>query len=139
LRAAHARLSLSYRWIDHTAELGLELEAPSRDGIFAEGFAAMTELLGAGAEPGGEAAHAEVALEGTDGAALLADWLAELALLAETEGLVPQALDSMEVSETALRATVRGRRAAVDHLVKAVTYHGLVLEPGWRASVVFDV
>jgi SHS2 domain-containing protein len=34
---------------------------------------------------------------------------------------------------------VRGRHTRVDHLVKAVTYHGLVLEPGWRAAVVFDV
>jgi SHS2 domain-containing protein len=99
----------------------------------------MRELLGEGAGPGGDEARAEVTLEAADGPALLADWLAELALLAEMEGVVPDALTSLEVDEASLRAAVRGRRTPADHLVKAVTYHGLVLEPGWRATVVFDV
>jgi SHS2 domain-containing protein len=137
VRPAHPRLT--YRWVEHTAELGLELSAPTREGIFQEGFAAMAELLGAGAEPGGTPAGARVELEAGDGAALLADWLAELAFLAETEGLAPEALDALAVGDTALQASVRGRHTRVDHLVKAVTYHGLVLEPGWRAAVVFDV
>jgi SHS2 domain-containing protein len=128
-----------FRWVEHTAELGLELEAPTREGIYAEGFAAMAELLAEGAEPGGERAQTLVEVESGDGAALLADWLAELAYLAETRGLVPDALEALEVGEATLRASVRGRIAHPDHLVKAVTCHGLVLEPGWRATVVFDV
>jgi SHS2 domain-containing protein len=128
-----------FRWVEHTAELGLELEAPTREGIYAEGFAAMAELLGEGAEPGGERAQTRVEVESGDGAALLAAWLAELAYLAEARGLVPDELEALEVGEATLRASVRGRIAHPDHLVKAVTYHGLVLEPGWRATVVFDV
>jgi SHS2 domain-containing protein len=137
VRPAHPRLT--YRWVEHTAELGLELSAPTREGIFRDGFAAMAELLGAGAEPGGPVASAQVELEAGDGAALLADWLAELAFLAETEGLAPESLETLAVAPTALQARVHGRHTRIDHLVKAVTYHGLVLEPGWRAAVVLDV
>jgi len=128
-----------FRWVEHTAELGLEIEAATREGVFAEGFAAMGELLSEGAREGGERLELYVDVEAADGATLLADWLAELAFLAETEGLVPEELDALDVREAALSARVRGRVAHPDHLVKAVTYHGLVLEPGWRASVVFDV
>ena len=132
-----------YRWVEHTAELGLALEADDRTGVFREGFAALAELLAEGAEPGGEPAREELALEAADGAGLLADWLAELAFLAETRGLVPEALASLDLGETSLRATVAGRIAHPDHLVKAVTYHGLTLEAvrdgGWRGIVVFDV
>jgi SHS2 domain-containing protein len=134
---------VSFRWIEHTAELGLELLAPTREGVFAEGFAALAELLGEGAEPGGDAASELVEIEAADGATLLADWLAELAFLAETRGLVPVALEELEVGEASLRATVRGRLAHPDHLVKAVTYHGLSLAADsagrWRGTVVFDV
>ena len=131
-----------FRWVEHTAELGLELEAPTREAVFAEGFAAMAELLGEGAEPGGDAARAVVAVDSADGATLLADWLAELAFLAETRGLVPERLTGLEAGDDRLRATVHGRVARADHLVKAVTYHGLslVASPGgWRGTVVFDV
>ena len=130
-----------FRWVEHTAELGLELGAPDRPGLYAEGFAAMAELLGEGAEPGGEPASEVVQVEASDAATLLADWLAELAFLAETRGLVPERLEELEVAEAELRAVVHGRIAHPDHLVKAVTYHGLTLSgPGpWRATVVFDV
>ena len=134
---------MSFRWVEHTAELGLELEAASREAVFAEGFAAMAELLGEGAEAGGEAVAEAVAVEASDGATLLADWLAELAYLAETRGLVPERLAELAVADAALTAVVHGRTAHPDHLVKAVTYHGLSLERGsggsWGGTVVFDV
>lgn len=132
-----------YRWVEHTAELGLGLAADDREGVFREAFAALAELLAEGAEPGGEPVREEVAVDAGDGAALLADWLAELAFLAETRGLVPESLVALTVGDTSLRATVAGRIAHPDHLVKAVTYNELTLEPapdgGWRGSVVFDV
>ena len=134
---------MSFRWVEHTAELGLELLAPTRERIFEEGFAALAELLGEGAEAGGDEASQRVEIEASDGATLLADWLAELAFLAETRGLVPVALAELDVAEASLRATVRGRLAHPDHLVKAVTYHGLSLAADsaghWRGTVVFDV
>ena len=108
--------------------------------MFELGFEAMRELLSAERlEP---APPREVALRAPDRAALLADWLAELAFLAESEGFVPGRLASLELSDSALDARLEGSRGEPPHLVKGVTYHRLALERadgGWRATVVLDV
>jgi SHS2 domain-containing protein len=129
-----------YRWIEHTGELELELEASSEQGVFEAGFEAMRELMGASSE--GDRIVIPVALPGRDRAALVADWLGELAFLGETRGLVPDRLSEFELDEDGLRATVSGRRGRPSHLVKGATYHRLRFEPvanGWRALVVLDV
>ena len=129
-----------YTWVEHTAELELHVEAPTEEAVFEEGFEAMRELLGADAE--GPAPPREVRLEARDRPALFADWLAELAFLAESERLVPECLASLELEGASLRAVVEGRRGEPPPLVKAATYHRLSLERvdgGYRATVVLDV
>jgi len=129
-----------YRWVEHTGELELELEAPSERAVFEAAFEAMRELLEC--ERRGPAPRRAVTLEARDRAALLADWLAELAFIAETEGLVPERLVSLELDGTALRALLDGYRGEPPHLVKGVTYHRLRFERAgelWRAGVVLDV
>lgn len=37
---------MAWRWMEHTGELELEAEAPTPEKVFAEGLAAMAELLG---------------------------------------------------------------------------------------------
>jgi SHS2 domain-containing protein len=135
-----------HRWVDHTAELELEIEAASERGVFEEALAALGGLLAERArdeeasEP--EPARHEVSISAPDRATLLAEWLSELAYLAESKGLVPTRAERLELAGNALEATVVGRRASPPHLVKAVTYHRLGLweeEETWRARVVFDV
>ncbi len=129
-----------YRWVEHTAELELRIEAPSEEGVFADGLAAYGELIGQ--EPGGEPASHEVAARAPDRATLLAEWIGELVFLAETESFIPERLTSFELGPDGLRATVEGRRGRPPHLVKAVTYHDLELRrdgDAWRARVVLDV
>jgi SHS2 domain-containing protein len=134
-----------YRWVTHTGEAALAIEAATEEEVFVEAAAALRELLSddaAGAEPTGESARRGVALESADRPALLAEWLGELAFLAETEGFVPDRVEALELDSGRLRATVAGRLGNPRHLVKAVTYHGLSLGPhgaGWRATVVLDV
>ena len=130
-----------YRWVEHTGELEVEIVAPTEQAVFEQGFEAMRELLaeGDGAAP---APTQSISIMARDRAALLADWLAELAFLAESEGLLPDRLASLELGERDLRAVVEGRRGRPPHLVKAATYHRLSLEragDGWRATVVLDV
>jgi protein archease len=129
-----------YRWVEHTAELQLELEAPTEEALFADALAAFAELVGR--EPAGEPDAHEVRASAPDRAALLAEWLSELVFLAETQDFVPERATALELSDGELRARVEGRRGRPAHLVKSVTYHGLELRRdghGWRARVVLDV
>ena len=129
-----------HRWAEHTGELQLEIEAGSEEGVFAEGFRAMRELLECEA-PGARRVIRNVALQARDAGALLADWLGELALLAE-QGAPPLRLDSLELRGSELEATVECALSDAPHLVKAATYHRLLLQRDgerWRARVVLDV
>jgi SHS2 domain-containing protein len=132
--------------VEHTAELELELRAGSERGVFEEALAALGGLLAerAGDEKGesGEPARHDVSARAPDRPTLLADWLAELAYLAESRGFVPARAERLELTDSGLEATVVGRRASPPHLVKAVTYHRLGMwKEGktWRARVIFDV
>ena len=128
-----------HRWIDHTAEVQLELEAASEEELLSEAAAALGELAD---EEAGEPASHDVAVEARDRPALLAELLSELVFLGETEGFVPDRLEAIELGDGTLRARAAGRRGRPRQLVKAVTYHGLRFERDgetWRGSVVLDV
>ena len=134
------------RWVDHTAELELELEAPTEEALFEEALAALAELLGderpGGSEPLGAPGVREVTVRADDRPTLLAAWLDELVFLAETEDFLPEAVESLDLGQLELRARIRGRPGDVPHLVKAVTHHRLELGRSdgiWRARAVLDV
>jgi SHS2 domain-containing protein len=132
-----------YRWVDHTAELELRVEAASEEEVFREALAALGELLRERSAGGaGEPARHALSTSAPDRATLLAEWLSELAFLAETRGFVPDRVESLSVGGQELDAVVTGVHAAPPHLVKAVTYHRLELrehDGGWHARVVLDV
>jgi SHS2 domain-containing protein len=129
---------MTYGWAEHVGELELWVEAPDEAAVFAEAVTALGELL---ASEGVPSQH-DVAARGTDRATLLAAWIEELVFLAETEGFVPEAVETLELEANRVRARLQGRRGSPPHLVKAVTYHRLTFEPvtaGWRATAVLDV
>jgi SHS2 domain-containing protein len=129
-----------YRWVDHTGELELHIEAATLAGVFEDALAAFAELLAEGA--GERSASHEIRLEASEPALLLADFLGELVFLAETRDFVPERFTHLEVTETRLRGGVSGSTGRPAHLVKAVTYHGLELrkeDHGFRARAVLDV
>ena len=131
---------MTYRWVDHTAEVELHVEAAGLEEVFADALAAFAELVGDSAE--GAPARHEVEVTAQDLPTLLADWLGELVFLAETEGLVPERASTLELAGTTLRATVEGRHGEPSPIVKAVTYHELELREDdgvWKARVVLDV
>jgi SHS2 domain-containing protein len=131
---------MAYRWVDHTAELELHIAARSETAVFEESLCAFHELLGDQAT--GERVLFDVELEAPDRATLLVHWLDELIYRVETEDLVPEHLERLELRSDGLAATVRGHRGEPRHLVKGVTYHRLTFEraaDGYRATVVLDV
>lgn len=131
----------SHRFAEHVGEVELELDAPTREGLFEEASAALGELVAPGADTG-EARTWEVAVSAADDAALLAAWLDELVFRAESEGLLPLRAEHVTIDDETARGVVTGRRGTAPHLVKGVTYHRLLVEQrgdGWHARVVLDV
>jgi SHS2 domain-containing protein len=127
-----------YRFVEHTAELEIELEAESPEGVLEEGRRAFAELAGTG---NGEELQRPVSLEAADLPALLAAWLDELVFLADADRLVAESAE-LALDGTRLTGVVRGRRGAPRPLVKAVTLHRLRFGPEdgvWRGRVVLDV
>jgi SHS2 domain-containing protein len=130
-----------YRWVEHTAEVELAIEAATEREVFADALAALADLLGVGGERGANERRT-LSAAASDRAALLAAWLEELLFLAELEGFEAVSLESLELAPCALEAEVAGRLGHPPPLVKGVTYHRLAFEPttgGYRARVVLDV
>jgi SHS2 domain-containing protein len=134
-----------YRWVDHTAEVELEIEAGSEPEVFADALGALAELLGADDQADSTQAqheHRTVVVTASDRPAMLAAWLEELVFLAESEGFVATSLERIDLTDQELSANVAGRLDDPPPLVKAVTYHRLAFERGGRgyvARLVLDV
>src|SRR5829696_1524847 len=95
----------NHRWIEHTAELQLEIHARSEAGVFRQAVEALRELLEDDQPARGDRAERTVEAEATDRGALLAEWLAELVFLAESDGLVPEEVRDLVVGEDSVTAT----------------------------------
>ena len=142
----------SHRPLEHTADVGIEVEAPSREALFAEAAVALCDTLTA-SRAVRPAVERELAVEAADDELLLVDFLNEVLFLFETEGLVfgdcavELRAGAGAGGDVALRARLRGERYDRERhplraVVKAVTYHGLrVWRDGerWRAQVLFDL
>jgi SHS2 domain-containing protein len=131
---------MTYRWVEHTSELELEIEAATEPAVFLEALGAFAELVAD--EPSLDSERREVEVRGEDRESLLVAWLEELVFLAETEGFVPERVTELDVGEGVVRATLRGHSGEPRQLVKAVTLHRLLFTAdgeGWRARVVLDV
>jgi SHS2 domain-containing protein len=132
---------VTYRWVDHTAEVELAIEAASEREVFEDALHALAELLDFDATQATSRRRLTVAAP--DRPALLATWLEELVFLAESEGFVATEVLSLDVtSGDAISATVAGAVGDPPPLVKAVTYHRLAFDcAGDRclARVVLDV
>jgi SHS2 domain-containing protein len=139
------RAGFVYELFEHTADLGLRVRAVDLDRLFEEAglglFSMIVEPLPATVEH-----EAELRVAGRRRDWLLFDWLSELLHLFESERLLCGAV-SARVGASGVEATVGGERVdparhRLQHEVKAITYHGLKVEPtadGWLAEVIVDI
>ncbi len=135
-----------YEFFEHTADLGLRVRAPDLETLFVEAaqalFAAVVEDLGT-VQPRQEL---NVELEGDDRAYLLFDWLKELLFHFDAEHLLlgrfEVRLRDNHLSGRAWGEPLDRTRHQLSHEVKAITYHGLRVEPtadGWLAEIIVDI
>jgi SHS2 domain-containing protein len=140
---------VTYRFVEHTADLAVAIEAATLEDLFSDAAAAFTACLvgGARVEPVEERT---VALRAPDLDRLLVRWLQEALAAFDIDGfLVSRAAPSIVRGAGAceLRGVLFGERIdagrhPVEVLIKGVSYHGLHVEQAgarWRATVVFDI
>ncbi len=135
-----------YETFEHTADLGLRVRAADLDTLFAEAalalFSAIVEDL-ATIRP---LQQIEVRIDGADREYLLFDWLRELLYRFDARHLLLGRF-AVRVTDTGLEGQAWGEpidpaRHALGHEVKAITYHGLLVEQtpdGWLAEVIVDI
>jgi SHS2 domain-containing protein len=137
---------MTYETFEHTADLGLRVRAATLDALFADAARGLFSMIVPDLESVRPQESLALEVRGEPSELLLLDWLSELLYTYETRRLLLVQFD-VSVGETGIAATVRGEpidpaRHALDHEVKAITYHGLKLErrdDGWLAEVIVDI
>ena len=135
-----------FRLLAHTADIGLEATAPTREELFiaaAQGF----RTLVFGETPAEAVIRLEVHLQAGDCAELLVAWLNEILCISEMTRFVPASFEILELTGEQLTAIICGEpfdaaRHTVERTAKAVTYHRLVVKErkgGWYARVYIDL
>lgn len=151
---------------EHTADLGMEVEACSLEELFHRAAAGMMVLVRErnGVDDGVTASHSvppaghatdgqeerieerllELEHESEDVAGLLVRWLRELLFLQEVEGFVYGEAEFDRLDGSGLRVRVRSAPAPAPPVreLKGVTYHGLEVarrNGTWHARVIFDI
>jgi SHS2 domain-containing protein len=134
-----------FREFEHTGDLGIELEAPTRAELFRRAAIALAALMVETASVA-ETEQRQVAVEAQADLDLMHDLLTELLALFTVEGFIWRDASVTEAGRS-LRVTLRGEpfdpaRHAFRGEIKAVTYHQLMVDNspgGWRSRVIFDV
>lgn len=135
-----------FQILEHTADIGFEAFGATREEVFANAGRALISIV---VDLESIAPREEVSIEvqSSDPAGLLVNWLSEILYLHDTEKWLFRDFEVRALDERAIRALARGEkfdpaRHQAKLLVKAITYHQLVLEQtteGWRAQVYVDI
>lgn len=137
---------MPYSLLDHTADLGLHIQAPELPELFETAAVALGEQLVETPLP--EAFDNErLTVAGDDWPDLLIEWLRELLALWHLEGRAVCGARCIELSPYTLEAEVDllpfdPAVHTANQEIKAVTYHQLdvsACDTGWQATVIFDL
>lgn len=136
----------NYAVMEHTADIGICIEAETLEELFALGACAMFDLM-VDISNVESAQRAEINLEAECLEELFVTWLNELVFRAEVSGMFFSRFEVDSVTERSLKASVLGEPYnenihAVGESVKAATYHQLEVSrsgEGWFAKVILDV
>jgi SHS2 domain-containing protein len=135
-----------FELFEHTADLGLRVRAATLEQLLIDAGRGLLAMLVANPDTVRPVHTKTIALAADEPAYLLFDWLNELLYAFEHEKLLLGEFD-VRLDGLALTATCRGEpmdpaRHAMEHEVKAITYHRLRVEQttdGWEAEVIVDI
>jgi SHS2 domain-containing protein len=115
------------KYLPHTADVRLKIEADSLEELFSGGARTINEILKPGFCKEVESNNAivrKVEVHSIDLTALFIDFLSEILTLNYTEKAIFCAFDILELTNHSVIATAKGRKAPFfEEDVKAVTYH----------------
>lgn len=137
-----------HKVFNHTADIGCEISGKTRKELFANGVAALFDLM---LEQKSSKDHAttrqSIAVEGNDLEDLFINFLREALYLFNGKKWVIMECHPVEITRKRIVVHLRGelyniKKHHVKMEIKAVTYHGLSIKKitkGWKARVIFDV
>ena len=135
----------SFEFIDHTADAGIRVEAPTVEDLFETAALAFSELV-TSVDSVDCKVERRFELQEDDIETLLVSWLQELLYLLDTEALVfsrfQVRLEDLSLEAAAWGEVFDPKIHTVKTEIKAVTYHQLEVarsDQGWRAQVIFDI
>jgi SHS2 domain-containing protein len=131
---------------DHTADLGLRIRAADLNALFAEAAQALFATIVEDLDAVAPVRKLDLIISGKDREYLLFDWLKELLYHFDAEHLLLSRFE-VRIGDEGLQGSAWGEpldraRHELAHEVKAITYHGLRVEPaadGWLAEVIVDI
>jgi SHS2 domain-containing protein len=131
---------------EHTADLGLAIEADSLPALLAEAGEGLFEIIAGDIAQIRPTTEDRFAVPGTDPMWLLFDWVAELHAAFEIRRMLYRSFQ-VSVDATGLVAIARGEAYdpavhTLAHEIKAITQHELVVRQdadGWRATLIVDI
>lgn len=135
-----------YTLIDHTADTGIELEAPTLQDLFTQAALAFCDLIcDIDSVAATDSSHISVKAETPE--QLFQKFLSELLFYFDSEYRLYSKIQIESFSEKELSALIAGEkvdksRHEIKLGIKAVTYHQLkITKKGktWKARVIFDV
>ena len=139
-------MTLTYRRIDHTADLGIEIYGMSPAALFENAALALFDQI---IDPVGVkgARKDHLTIHGTDWPDLMVNWLRELLYIWNGKEKLVESIDIISITENELTAKIRldsfdPARHSIKNEIKAVTYHQIQVNQvasGWESKIIFDV
>jgi len=137
---------MGYRFIDHTADCGIQVVGADLNQLFENAAYALFDLI-TDTSVLEFRNERRIQVSGFDCADLMVNWLRALLDLWVCEEKLVKEVQIQELAEYQLTARIRMDdfdmlRHCLNREIKAVTYHHLQVSPnpdGWQATLVFDV
>ncbi len=134
---------MSYQIIDHTADIGIKITAPTLECLFIDSALAMFDIIGYSVK--GVDQKVEISLKSNSIEDLLHDFLSELLYIYETDNIAFSRIKIKKLLKNSLSVTVYGEIVEQEQAkteIKAVTYHRLKIEKNedkYSVEIIFDI